>query len=164
MMLIAHVVIYNTLLAAALFFLVSRNPRYMMQDYPKEITALVPQKTPEEKRASLRYGFPFLALLLAYPLALALHDTLVLNRSFIDTFSTVIILMMSFNLFDLLIIDWLIFCTITPRFMVIPGTEGHPGYRNYRFHARAFAKGTVFTIVASLVFSAASAAVGFLIH
>lgn len=37
-------------------------------------------------------------------------------------------------LWDLVVIDWLVFCTWQPRFIVLPGTEGHPDYRDYRFH------------------------------
>jgi len=34
----------------------------------------------------------------------------------------------------LLILDWLIFVTIQPSFIVIPGTEGMAGYKDYWFH------------------------------
>jgi hypothetical protein len=38
------------------------------------------------------------------------------------------------HLIDLIVFDWLVFCTIQPRFAVLPGTEGMPEYRDYRFH------------------------------
>ncbi len=50
-----------------------------------------------------------------------------------------------FNLFDLLILDWLFFCTIQPRSMVLRGTEGMPAYRDYRFHFIGFLKGLGFS-------------------
>jgi hypothetical protein len=34
---------------------------------------------------------------------------------------------------------------------VLPETEGHPGYKNYRFHFIGFLKGTLIVLVASLV-------------
>lgn len=37
-------------------------------------------------------------------------------------------------MWDLLILDWLIFVTIQPDFIVIPGTEGLAGYKDYWFH------------------------------
>ncbi|GLF96989.1 hypothetical protein [Streptomyces yaizuensis] len=37
---------------------------------------------------------------------------------------------------DLLVLDWWLFCTVQPRFMVLPGTEGMPEYRDYAFHWR----------------------------
>jgi len=48
-----------------------------------------------------------------------------------------------FNAVDLLLIDWLVFCAITPRFLVIKGTEGMAGYKDYLFHLKGFATGTV---------------------
>lgn len=56
-----------------------------------------------------------------------------------------------FNLYDLLILDWLFFCTIQPRAMVLPGTEGMAGYRDYRFHFIGFLKGLGFCLVGGLV-------------
>ena len=47
---------------------------------------------------------------------------------------------------DLLILDWLIFCTITPSFAVYPGTEGFAGYKDYGFHLKAHARGILLLI------------------
>jgi hypothetical protein len=55
------------------------------------------------------------------------------------------------NLVDWLILDWLIFCTITPKFVVIPGTEGMAGYKNYAMHFKGFLIGTVLSVVIGLV-------------
>ena len=60
---------------------------------------------------------------------------------------------MFFNLFDLLIIDWLIVCLITPKFVIIPGTEGNKGYKDYQFHFIGFLKGIIITFTMSLVIS-----------
>jgi hypothetical protein len=67
-------------------------------------------------------------------------------------FSTACLLV--FNLFDLIILDWLFFCTIQPRSMVLPGTEGMAGYRDYRFHFIGFLKGMIFTLAGGLLISA----------
>ena len=56
-----------------------------------------------------------------------------------------------FNIFDLIILDWLFFCTIQPRSMVLPGTEGMAGYRDYRFHFIGFLKGLGFSAVGGLL-------------
>jgi hypothetical protein len=55
------------------------------------------------------------------------------------------------NLVDWLILDWLIFCTITPAFAVLPGTEGMAGYKNYGMHFRGFLIGTVLAILIGLL-------------
>jgi hypothetical protein len=56
-----------------------------------------------------------------------------------------------FNIFDLIILDWLFFCTIQPPLMVLPGTEGMAGYRDYHFHFIGFLRGLGFCIVGGLV-------------
>jgi hypothetical protein len=62
-----------------------------------------------------------------------------------------VITLLVFNVFDLLVLDWLLFCTIQPRIMVLPGTEGMAGYRDYRFHFIGFLKGLMFCSVGGLV-------------
>ncbi|MCJ7739553.1 MAG: nitroreductase, partial [Anaerolineae bacterium] len=57
----------------------------------------------------------------------------------------------TFNLVDLLLLDWLMFCTITPRFVVIPGTEGMEAYKDYSYHFKASMIGTILSVVAGLV-------------
>jgi hypothetical protein len=59
-----------------------------------------------------------------------------------------------FNLFDLIILDWLFFCAIQPRAMVLPGTEGMAGYRDYHFHFIGFLKGLGFSAVGGLLIAA----------
>lgn len=56
---------------------------------------------------------------------------------------------------DLVVLDWLVFLTLQPRFVVLPGTEGMEGYRDLQFHVRGFARASV----ASLVIAAINAAV-----
>ncbi len=60
------------------------------------------------------------------------------------------IALLVFNLFDLIILDWLFFVTIRPRAMVLPGTEGMAGYSDYRFHFIGFLKWLGFTLAGSL--------------
>ena len=61
------------------------------------------------------------------------------------------IALLVFNTFDLIILDLLLFCTIQPRSMVLPGTEGMAAYRDYRFHFIGFLKGLGFSVVGSLL-------------
>jgi hypothetical protein len=61
-----------------------------------------------------------------------------------------------FNLVDWLILDWLIFCVITPRFIIIPGTEGMAGYKDFfslsGFSDRKFLLALAGLIIATIVF------------
>jgi len=129
------------------------NPRLFLQDYPDEIQAVVPPKTDLEKRQSLIAGIPFLLLLFAVPFI----STLILKRqsvemiSFFSLFFNAFGVAFFFNLVDLLVLDWLLFCYITPGFLVIPGTDGMEAYKDYGYHFRAFLIGTVLSIAAGLV-------------
>jgi hypothetical protein len=35
------------------------------------------------------------------------------------------------------LLDFWMFCIWTPSFLVIPGTEGMPGYKDWRMHVKA---------------------------
>jgi hypothetical protein len=120
---------------------------------PKDIQDQVPPKTEKEKQWSLILGIPFLVLLIVVPFVSALTlknqqgNDVSLFSLFADAFGVVFV----FNLVDWLALDWLIFCTITPRFVVIPGTEGMPGYKDYFFHFRGFIIGTGLSAIAGLM-------------
>lgn len=128
------------------------NPRLFLQDYPADIQDQVPPKTEAEKRQSLIVGAPFLLLLATVPFV----STLTLRQSgeavsFLQLFLNAFGVLLVFNLVDLVLLDWLVFCAITPRFVVIPGTEGMAGYKDYVYHLRASLVGVVLCIVAGLV-------------
>lgn len=142
-------------LAASVFigFTMWIDPRLWLQDYPPDVQERVPPKTSRERRLSLVLGLPFLILLFAVPLA----STLALKRQhggavpFLQLVANGFGILFMFNLVDWLILDWLVFCAITPRFVVIPGTDGAAGYKDYAFHFRGFLIGTVFSAAAGMV-------------
>jgi len=140
---------------ATLFIILTMrlNPRLWLQDYPEDIQASVPPKTPEERKLSLQVGIPFILLLLAVPLV----STFLVKQQagshmpfwslFVHAFGVVFL----FNVYDWLVLDWLMFCTITPDFVVIPGTEGMAGYKDYIFHFTGFLKGIIFSAFGGLI-------------
>ena len=134
------------------------NPRLWLQDYPKDIQQAVPPKTPAERRLSLVWGIPFLVMLVAAPVLsnLALERALGGSAPFVALWLNGFGVLIAFNLVDLVVIDWLIVCAFTPAFVILPGTEGLPGYRNYRHHAAGFLVGTA----GSAAIAAIVAAVG----
>jgi hypothetical protein len=123
-----------------------------VNSYPPDIQQKYGPMSP--RAARLR---PYFATLLCIPvLAVPLVGLFDLQRSmesigFLQAFAYAGIAVSVFNLFDLLILDWLLFCTIQPCSMVLPGTEGMAGYRDYRFHVIGFGKGLGFTVVGSLL-------------
>ncbi len=126
------------------------NPRLWLQDYPKEIQQRVEPKTEEEKRQSVFWGVPFLISLFAIPFLSAWTIRHQDPGSFLALFLSAFGVGLFFNIVDLIIIDYLIFCLWTPTFLIIPGTEGMDAYKDYGHHFKGFIVGTIVSILASL--------------
>lgn len=121
-------------------------------DYPPDIQQKYGPMSP--KAARLR---PYVAMLLflsvlAIPLlGLFALQSVVLSITFLPAFVFSSVTLLVFNIYDLIILDWIFFCTIQPRSMVLPGTERMAGYRDYRFHFIGFIKGLGFSFAAGLL-------------
>jgi hypothetical protein len=121
-------------------------------DYPPDIRQKYGHMSP--RAARLRPYFAALLFLPVFiiPIVGLFHlRTEIGSVPFMPAFAFAGITLLVFNLFDLLILDWLFFCTIQPRSMVLPGTEGMAGYRDYRFHFIGFQKGLGFTVIGGLL-------------
>jgi hypothetical protein len=142
-------------LLATVFILITIriNPRLWLGDYPKPIQEQVPPQSEREKQLSRWIGIPFLILLLGVPLVSTwrLQSLSQEPVPFISLFLTAAGVAYCFNLVDWLLIDWLVFCSLTPDFIVIPGTKGHHAYKDYGFHFRGFLTGTLFSAIAGLI-------------
>lgn len=146
-----HSGLYVALATILLLGLVLYNPRLMLQDYPPAIKAIVPPKTEQEKRLSTWLGLPFLLVLIVFPVYATFVFRSQTGAGFLSLWLYAFGIAFAFNLWDWLVLDWLVFCTITPRQMVIPGSEGQPAYKDYFFHFRGFLIGTVFSAVMGLI-------------
>jgi hypothetical protein len=146
-----HSGLYVALATVFLLGLVLYNPRLMLQDYPPAIKKIVPPKTEQEKRLSTSLGLPFLLVLFAFPVYATFVFQARTGAGFLSLWLYAFGIAFAFNLWDWLVLDWLIFCSITPKSFVIPGSEGHPAYKDYSFHFRGFLIGTVFSAVLGLV-------------
>jgi hypothetical protein len=104
-------------------------------------------KTDAERRLSIALGIPFLVLLAAIPFA----STLALKTQHQPEISLAQLAIHAFEVGFTLVLDWLLFCTITPALVVIPGSEGAEGYKEYAFHFRGFLIGTALSAVAGVV-------------
>lgn len=136
------------LLAGALI-----NPESMLNDYPPDIRAAYGPMSERARRVRTLVGIPFLLGVIALLVisVATLIPKLGGQVSFLDVFTSTAIMLMVFNVVDLLILDWLLFVTLQPQMIVLPGTEGMAGYRDYGFHFRAFLRGTVMMLILSLI-------------
>jgi hypothetical protein len=140
---ITHLLIYYALLSILLYGSLAYNPRMWLRRMPPEVVAKVPPRTPEEKRLLLKtVGIPFLLLLVGYPTIYTLQQ----DANWLTSFLILCAFFAGFDVWDTLILDLLIFCKLTPRFIIIEGTERRD-YVNMRYHLVSGAKGLVISIV-----------------
>ncbi len=127
------------------------NPRIFLHDYPPAIQEKVPKKTGAEKRLTYVFGVPFMLLLLLGPffstLSLKTHGETQFWALWLNATGVVLV----FNVVDWLILDWFMFCTLTPHFVVVPGSEGMAAYKDYGFHFDGFLHGMAYSILGGLV-------------
>lgn len=134
--------------SAIIFASLSTNPRIWLNDFPADIRRAIPPKTEAEKRLSLMWGVPLMVILLGGPgLSTWRYAQAQPDATFAQHALHAAAVAFVFNVVDLLVIDWLVLCTWTPRRLVIPGTEGMAGYTDYGHHFRGFIAGTIFSVV-----------------
>ena len=127
------------------------NPRIFLNDYPPQIQESVPKKTQYESNLTIVFGIPFMSLLLLGPFLSTLSLNKQINIQFWALWLNATGVAFVFNLVDWLILDWLMFCTITPHFLVIPGSEGMAGYKDYGFHFHGFLLGILYSSIGGLI-------------
>lgn len=153
--LLEHSLSYGLLLSvcSATVLLVSAwlKPESMVDDYPPDIRERYGPMSPAARRHKKLVSLPFGAVLVGI-LALSIYT--LEEITFMTVFVNMAVMLTMFNLVDLLVLDWLLFNTMRPRFMVLPGTEGMAGYGDYGFHFRQFLKGTIGSLLGSVVLAA----------
>jgi len=142
-----------------LLVLLRFNPRMFLKHFPKEIREIVPPKSEKERWMSILLGVPLGLLFIGSTFASALlwRASAQGSRSFWELFAHVFGLFFLFNLVDLLILDWLIVCRFTPRWLIIPDTEHIVMPKEYLYHFKGFLMGTVVSVIGGL-------AIGALLH
>jgi len=125
----------NVLLSVILYGSLYVNPAMWVHDYPPDIQAAVGDVTIPPAQTII-VGVLFFGV----TIGVVLYSNARLRQqnggklSFLAAFANSTLILFYFAVWDLLILDWLIFVTIQPSFIVIPGTEGMAGYKDYWFH------------------------------
>ena len=127
--------IMNVLISIIVYGSIYVNPLFWVSDYPPDIQDVVGSvDVPIGQKIIMG------VLLLCIVVGVPLYSNARLRRqndgklSYPLAFANSALIAFYFAVWDLLILDWLIFVTIQPDFIVIPGTEGLAGYRDYWFH------------------------------
>lgn len=130
-----------------------KDPMVMIMSYPPNVikrVEVLPQyagciKEKEKKHISKKiFGVFIFAILLAI---VAYFSGC---REFADTFVHVFMLFFVVNMYDMVVLDWGIFCH--SQKLRIPGTEDmDKDYKDYLFHAKGAMKGTVIGIIVAIL-------------
>ncbi len=144
--LILSVLLLGVLLAAA-----SLKPVVPASVVPPDVPAYAVPPEVEARRQRKRLLVPvLLAIVGTLTAAVWTLPAAGIAPSFATVFACGFLVAFVFNLFDLLVIDWLLIVAWRPRWFVPPGTEGDAANRTYRFHFVGFLKGLGFCVVAGL--------------
>ena len=152
---LGHGLIWSALWSVYVFLILKFYPFSMLHDYPKDIqaAAAIEKPTKAQEQASKRFGAIGGIIIFGVLLAFGLIRFQSEQTSFWQVLKYIFIIAMTWNVVDLLFMDWLIVCTITPKWIVIKGTEGCNGYKDYFFHFKGFLIGCVYTAIMALLFS-----------
>lgn len=139
-------------------------PDMWVGDYPPAIKEKFGPMSARASRLRPYVAAVFFLAVLAIPLIglFSLQSSLG-SLSFLIALAFSSLVLLVFNVFDLLVLDWLLFCTIQPRPMILAGTEGMAAYRDYRFHFIGFLKGLGFCAVGGIVIASIWAVIQLLI-
>ena len=155
---IVHGSIYVIIVNLYLFvIMLTLSPRvWGYTDYGESITSGVPPQTSREKKIGGVIMIPFLIISLGLPVL----STIILEVSsggvitFLEAFLNLYIILLIGNISEVLITDILIVGTITPDFVVIPGTENlrDTEYKAFRkHHTKSHLRAIVAMAIVSLV-------------
>jgi len=133
--------------------MIALSPRvWGYKDYPDVVKEKVAPQTRKEKTLAIIVGLPWFIFVLGFPVfsTFALKTRLRGEISFATAFLTVFVQFLCFSIGDLVFLDWLVISKITPKFVIIPGTN-RDDYKDFTHHFKAHAKAAVPIIVLCLV-------------
>ncbi len=144
--LVTHGLFYAVMVTGYLLLvMLTTSPRvWGYADYSDAIKAKVPPQTAAEKRLAVLIAIPWMIFTFGFPifstylLKSKLGGEIALWTAFLNVFALAFLAVVG----DLVILDWLIVSTITPRFVMIPGTE-KADYQDFSHHYKAHARAAV---------------------
>lgn len=161
-MVLKHVLLHSLIFAVsvnAYLFLVMImiSPRvWGYADYPAVIKNKVEPQTRKEKRLAALISFPWLIFVLGYPVysTYLLKSNLGGSITFGMAFLNLMAMFTVANMGDLFFLDWLIVSRITPKFVIIPGSEVED-YKDFSHHYKGHARATIGMVFISLIMAGA---------
>ena len=160
-MVLTHLVAHGLFFAAVvngtlLLMMLTISPRvWGYADYSEAIKAKIPPQTEREKRLAMIIGLPWMLFTFGFPIfsGYALKAKLGGVIPFWTAFLNMFALTFLATVGDLVILDWLIVNTITPKFVIIPGTE-KADYEDFSHHYKAHVRAVVPLVLLCITFAA----------
>ena len=143
----------SALLGSIVMAIVYYNADIMHDDYPPHIKEKALPMSDAAKRQRAVVTVPFIALLLGFPAYSNLklkrqnHGQLSFRNALINAYAVFAFS----NLFDLLVLDYLVMLRMRPRFAMLPGTQASDYTDDYFFHFVGYLKGMGYGIIPSLI-------------
>ena len=145
--------IMSALLGSIILAVVYYNAEIMHDDYPPHIQEKALPMSDAAKKQRVVVTIPFITMLLGFPVYSNLklkrqnHGHLSLKNAFINAYDVFAFS----NLFDLLVLDYLVMLRMRPRFAMLPGTQESDYSNDYFFHFVGFLKGMGYGLIPSLI-------------
>ncbi|MBQ8996000.1 MAG: hypothetical protein IJ091_09305 [Oscillospiraceae bacterium] len=153
--------IWSVLWILYVYMLLKCFPWEMVHEYPDDIKEKTTLKEPNEeekkrgKRIGGAYSVALFAILAVFPILYFRSSPV----SFWTVFFYTWIIAFTWNVIDLVVMDWLFVCTLTPDWIVLPGTKGCKGYKDYGFHFKGFLLGCIYISLTALIMAGIAYAV-----
>lgn len=147
--------IWSVLWMIYVYILVSRFPWEMLHDYPEDIqkASTLPAPSDEQKKKAKIFSVLFSLVIFGALIVFGVLQYAGEKVSFPEILLFIFIIAMIWNVVDLVIMDWLIICKLTAKWVVIEGTEGCRGYKDYMYHFKGFLLGCVYSAILALIIS-----------
>ena len=113
-------------------------------DYPDVVKHKVPPQTQREKLLAAVIGLPWFIFVLGFPIfsTYVLKSKLGDEIPFMIAFLNLLVLFLLATVGDFVILDWLLVSKITPKFVILPGSE-RADYKDFSHHYKAHARATI---------------------
>jgi hypothetical protein len=131
--------IYSFVLCCIILISQIIHARLWLNDYPAPIRLAADPLSRGEKLAKRLLDIPLMIIKVGYPVFSAFVYKAAMGQTFSlwYGFTHLLMLYSMFVIIHLLVLDGLIFCLITPKFVVIDGTrELKSAYKKFSFHAK----------------------------
>ncbi|MFC5749884.1 hypothetical protein [Actinomadura rugatobispora] len=153
--------VLSVLFSAAVLAGAAVSTDFLLNDYPPALQERYGRpKSARGRRVAVAFGV-FVWGVCGLPLMtiamITLDGALDGGLGFVSAALCAALIFATLSVFDLVVLDWIVFAGLRPRVLVLPGTEGMAEYRDLRFHLVAAAKGSPLIPAVGLVTGGAAA-------